>query len=222
VKARAPASDEADAAAVASTMRVVSPAAWRRARHRYPRRPSAVRDRGDILTGNAGLAGHEGVPIRVARVTRIDSVAEDAHRRVLRRGGRIDLAVEPRTRVTDLQPFKDPDGLRWLSLFHGLDIADKHHVLGRGVTAPTRADLTVAPGMAEVLAQGSRVEVEDGTEVMRFRIADAAATPEVSLRAGFQFAAFFGDAGFKAAPGAISLWSYGVRDIIESFASDFR
>jgi hypothetical protein len=76
--------------------------------------------------------------------------------------------------------------------------------------------------MVEVLAQGSRVEVEDGTEVMRFRIADATVTPEVSLRAGFQFAAFFGSAAFKAAPAAISLWSYGVRDIVESFASDFR
>jgi hypothetical protein len=132
------------------------------------------------------------------------------------------MREQHRTRVTDLQPFKDPDGLRWLSLLHGLDIADKHHVLGRGVTAPTRADLTVTPGLVEVLAQGSRVEVEDGTEVLRFRVADTTATPEVSLRAGFQFAAFFGDAGCRAAPGAISLWSYGVRDIIESFASDFR
>jgi hypothetical protein len=130
--------------------------------------------------------------------------------------------VEPqRTRVANLQPFKDPDGLRWLSLLHELDIADKHHVLGQSIPAPTDVEVVLPTGTVHVRNSQGPVYVEDGAQIMRFKLPVDPGAPEVRMDTKFRYMIFVGDRNRAIASEAILIWSYGVLEILDSFAADF-
>jgi hypothetical protein len=130
--------------------------------------------------------------------------------------------LEPhRSRIVDMQPFKDPNGLRWLSLLHELDIADKHHNIGQLIAAPTHAEITTPQGVIKVRNPEGPVYVKDGAEIMRFRMPDDPATAEVRMDTKFDYRIFVGDEKHAFAADAILVWSYAVLEILNAFAPEF-
>lgn len=126
-----------------------------------------------------------------------------------------------RTRIAGYQPFVNPAKFDWLAKLDELDKADKHRVLGRTVAAPTGGDLTKSPGIIEVIPTNVPMQMEDGAEIFRVKLAPGIVSTEVGMQANFRLAPMFGFGQTYVAPDGLTTWSYNVLKIIEAFAPEF-
>jgi hypothetical protein len=127
-----------------------------------------------------------------------------------------------RARIASYQPFANPAKFDWLAKLDELDKADKHRVLGRTVGAPTGGKLTKSPGIIEVIPPRVPMQMEDGAEILRVRLAPGTPVTEVSMQADFVLTAMFGFDKTYVATDGLRDWSYGVLKIIEAFAPEFE
>lgn len=126
-----------------------------------------------------------------------------------------------RTRIASHQPSANPRRFDWIAKLDELDKADKHRVLGRTIAAPTGGEIVKSPEIIEVIAPSVPMEMEDGAEILRLRLAPGTVPATVSMEANFRLAPMFGFGKTYVAPEGLRDWSYGVLKIIDTFAPDF-